>query len=309
MDLKQSGRILYLHILCGVTLQETKSHFVMSTHFRIACFVSILLLGAVSNPVSAQSESTVWISIRSPYSATGETIAVDFSGAEHARDWIGIYEPDVQPTGDVPSEAWLYVNGSQSAGADLSNGTVRFTDHDLAPGRYKVWFLADDGYEPLTDPIELVVGHFFERNEPGTNREPEILTHINEARSQGRMCGNDYFGATSPVAWDEDLEAAALVHSNDMAENVFRGHTGSDGSIVPERIQRQTDRFTVTGEVLSYFYPTLESAVEGWLGSPGHCRVIMGDQFTHMGGAIDHGPRFDNPSREGPYRTAVFGGP
>ena len=367
------------------------------------------------------SESTV---------APGQTIAVHFSGAEHARDWIGIYAPDVQPTGDPPSAAWLYVNGRQSAGNYSSSGTVRFTNHGLDSGSYRVWFLSDNGYEPLTDPIELVVAAPEEQPEEqpapeeqieltlsastitqdealtvtfsgamhardwigiykaggdpgphlplpawlyvngsrsagqpiasgsvqfsgyelppgdyeawlladngyetltgpvpfsvtasdsgaddpamppdGPNREPELLVLINEARSQGRMCGNDYLEAAAPVAWDDDLEAAALAHSNDMAENVFRGHTGSDGSSAHERIQRQTDSFSWTGEVLSYFYPTLESAVEGWLRSPGHCRIIMGDRYTHMGGAIDHGPRFDNPSREGPYRTAVFGGP
>ena len=262
-----------------------------------------------------EPEEQIELTLSASTIAQNEALTVTFSGAEHTRDWIGIYELGVQPSGGPPSEAWLYVNGSQSAGQSVERGTVQFSGYELSPGDYAVWFLEDDGYEPLTDPVSFTVDPSASGGDDpalppdGTNREPEILTHINEARSQGRMCGNDYFGATGPVAWDDDLEAAALVHSNDMAENVFRGHTGSDGSSAHERIQRQTDRFTATGEVLSYFYPTLESAVEGWLGSPGHCRIIMGGQFTHMGGAIDHGPRFDNPSREGPYRTAVFGGP
>lgn len=244
-----------------------------------------------------------------------DPITVTFEGSQSARDWIGIYKADETPSRHNPSEFWLYVNGSRTAGNEVPQATMPLHNHDLKPGDYAAWLLADDGYEPLADPAPFTITSSSEadrrpiaRVPEGDHREAELLPLINEARSEARMCGDEYFQATGPVVWSEDLAIVALDHSNDMTSNIFRGHTGSDGSSPHERVRDQTSSFVSTGEILSYFYANVEGAVEGWLNSPGHCRIIMGDSYTHMGGAIQHGPRFDNPNREGAYRTAVFGG-
>ena len=50
-----------------------------------------------------------------------------------------------------------------------------------------------------------------------------MLDLINEARAEARNCGDTFFPAAPPLNWDDRVEAAALGHSIDMAENrVFR---------------------------------------------------------------------------------------
>ena len=137
---------------------------------------------------------------------------------------------------------------------------------------------------------------------------PEMLAFINEARSEPRMCGDEAFDAAPPLIWNADLVEAARVHNEDMTTNVFRGHEGSDGSTPMQRVSDQVPRrFVSVGETISYFTHSDERAVERWLDSPGHCRVIMNPAFTHMGADAAVGPRFNAPDREGNYRTAVYG--
>lgn len=284
----------------------------------IAPLFSMLLIVLLAFPSKAEAQDkrgarSASISVYESPVYDDEPVTVVFEGAESEYDWIGIYASGVTPSRDASAELWLYVNGSRTAGRYMPRGTRPLHNHNLEPGNYEVWLLSNDGYTPLTASASFAVksavsdrGSVIVRG--GENREPELLPLINEARSEARMCGEEYYQATGPVVWNEDLAIVALNHSNDMTTNIFRGHTGSNGSSPHERVREQTRMFVSTGEILSYFYTDVEGAVEGWLNSPGHCRIIMGDNFTHVGGAIQHGPRFDNPNNEGAYRTAVFGG-
>lgn len=136
---------------------------------------------------------------------------------------------------------------------------------------------------------------------------PDMLRHINEARSSDQTCGEDAFEAASPLKWSDDLADAAQAHNEDMTTEVFRGHEGSDGSDPHERVGRITDVFSVVGETISYFTESDARAVTRWLDSPAHCRVLMKPDLTHVGAHSTRGPRFNDPEREGAYRTAVFG--
>ena len=136
---------------------------------------------------------------------------------------------------------------------------------------------------------------------------PDMLHHINEARSSAQTCGDEAFDAASPLKWSDDLAEAARMHNEDMTTNVFRGHEGSDGSTPHERIERITPAFVAAGETISYFTESDARAVTRWLESPGHCRVLMKPDLTHVGTHSTRGPRFDAPEQEGAYRTAVFG--
>src|SRR5262249_1974065 len=106
--------------------------------------------------------STAFSVIRGPLSvlstsktiyAPGESIVASFSdGPGNARDWVGIY-PDGATPGDVGSTLWYYVGGSQTPGAALTSGTLTFAagsgSWPLAEGRWKAFFLANDGYSVL----------------------------------------------------------------------------------------------------------------------------------------------------------------
>ena len=134
-----------------------------------------------------------------------------------------------------------------------------------------------------------------------------LLALHNEARSQGRYCGDKYMEAVGPLRWSDELAEAAQSHASDAAENMIRGHTGSDGSTVFDRVGRVAPIFAGVGENVSYFTRSINQSVERWLESPGHCENIMRPGFTHMGGGYSWGPVFHSPDRNGSYRVVVFG--
>jgi len=126
----------------------------------------------------------------------------------------------------------------------------------------------------------------------------EVMTLVNEARSVARTCGDERFAATGPVSLEARLARAAQLHSHDMLEHGFMGHTGSDGSDLRLRAERQGYDWSRLGENVAMGYPNPASVVAGWLGSPGHCANIMNPDFTELGVGLD-----------GAYWTQLFGRP
>jgi len=141
-------------------------------------------------------------------------------------------------------------------------------------------------------------------NEKETEKEPEKQTQqkllvqlVNSYRTAGCDCGSaGYFAATTPVAWNEKLEQAALDHSEDMFANNSLNHTGSDGSDPGTRMTRRGYDWKTYGENIAWGYQTDKSVMEGWIKSPGHCRNIMNPDFKEMGAA-----------QKGSYWTLVLG--
>lgn len=134
-------------------------------------------------------------------------------------------------------------------------------------------------------------------------QQKKLLRLVNAARKQGRQCGAQYYGPTTPVQWDTELQDAAERHSNDMAVHNFFNHFGSDGSTVASRVSDAGYQWRTVGENIAAGYTTPQEVVAGWLESPGHCVNIMNPNFKDM--AID---KATNPnSTYGTYWTQVFG--
>ena len=109
-----------------------------------------------------------------------------------------------------------------------------------------------------------------------------VLDLINTARAEARSCGTEFFAATSPLAWNTQLLAAARTHSEDMAQHNFFSHTGSDGSNVGDRATAAGFTWQRIGENIAAGQTSAESAVNGWIDSPGHCRNLMNPNFTQV---------------------------
>jgi uncharacterized protein YkwD len=131
----------------------------------------------------------------------------------------------------------------------------------------------------------------------------KILNPINKARSKGRMCGNKYYKAVSPIIWSDLLGRVSLQHSIDMAQNHILSHTGSDGSNSCKKLEKSGYRWIHCGENIGYGYQTFQEAVDSWMDSEMHCKNIMNPSFKEMGAAYS---RSDNLRK---YWTAVFGTP
>ncbi|ASB49342.1 hypothetical protein CDL62_09405 [Alkalitalea saponilacus] len=128
----------------------------------------------------------------------------------------------------------------------------------------------------------------------------EMLKHVNEARANDCLCGDEEMSAVGPLQWDDKLARAAQRHANDMARRNFFSHTGSDRSSVSDRVERQRFDWQRVGENLAEGFHDVATVVQGWINSPGHCKNIMNGNFTHIGAAV---------SRDGKYWVQVFATP
>lgn len=128
--------------------------------------------------------------------------------------------------------------------------------------------------------------------------EKLMLSLVNEARQKGCKCGSDYYPPVDPVEWHTLLESAAQQHANDMNNNDFFSHKGSDRSSAGDRIEGQSYDWKTYGENIAKGQSTEQAVMDSWLASPGHCKNIMNANFVHMGVATS-----------GPYWTQVFAAP
>lgn len=129
------------------------------------------------------------------------------------------------------------------------------------------------------------------------------LELVNAARARPRKCGKTSFPAAPPLTLAPLLDQAALVHAKDMAQHSLFSHIGSDDSRVADRVTRVGYLWRNVGENIAAGAPDVETVVQGWLDSPGHCANIMGAQFKEMGIAYVVAPK----SKADIYWTQVFG--
>ena len=131
---------------------------------------------------------------------------------------------------------------------------------------------------------------YSEDNEPSSN----YLAVTNYIRSLPIIC-NDSRGFKGPVRelqWSNELEEAAQEHSNDMSENNFLSHTGSDGSTYKQRMQEHGFDGTNYSENIAYVQKGgISYSGDEWLermvawvnDDHGHCSNLMDPNYTHTG--------------------------
>jgi len=130
--------------------------------------------------------------------------------------------------------------------------------------------------------------------------QQEMQELVNDARLTKRRCGGKKHDAVAPLQWNNKLAQAAQKHADDMADNDFFDHTGSDKSTVVMRIEREDYTWRAAGENVAMGPRSVAQALQGWLDSPGHCSNIMNGDFTEMGAALSH---------NGQYWVQVFAAP
>ncbi|MFT3905757.1 MAG: CAP domain-containing protein [Steroidobacteraceae bacterium] len=116
--------------------------------------------------------------------------------------------------------------------------------------------------------------------------QAQVLGLTNNARANGRRCGDQWFAAVGPLAASRELNVAATVQANDMARRKFLEHRGSDGSSPSDRVTRTGYAWKTVGENIALGPESAAEVVNGWLASPGHCENIMDGRFTVMGLAV-----------------------
>ena len=126
--------------------------------------------------------------------------------------------------------------------------------------------------------------------------EQAVLDIVNSERNSAG-CG--------PLTGNILLAAAARNHNQDMIDNDFFSHTGSDGSNPDTRITRTGYGYSTWGENIAAGYNNPTSVMTGWMNSDGHRANILNCNFTEIG--ISY--LYDSNSDYGHYWVQVFGRP
>lgn len=110
------------------------------------------------------------------------------------------------------------------------------------------------------------------------------LAAINRRRAAGANCGSrGSFAAAAPLRWSAQLAEASAAHSTDMATRNYFSHTSPDGSTMSDRVNATGYAWASLGENIAAGYADIDSVVDGWMGSDGHCANIMNPAFDEMG--------------------------
>jgi uncharacterized protein YkwD len=130
-----------------------------------------------------------------------------------------------------------------------------------------------------------------------------ILQQVNALRARGYNCGGESFKSARSLSWNDKLVVAAAGHSQDMAENNYFSHTNLRGVKAPVRVDAVGYKWTGVAENIAAGMFTTNTVMDGWMGSPGHCRNIMNPSYNEIGVACIARPG----TVYGEYWTMVLG--
>jgi uncharacterized protein YkwD len=117
------------------------------------------------------------------------------------------------------------------------------------------------------------------------NFQVEMLRAINEARSKARSCGGVAAPVAAALAWNDLLFKASAGHSKDMADRNFFSHNTPEGVNPFQRMERAGYKFGYAGETIAAGQNGIASVMGSWLNSPGHCSILMSDNYKEVGAA------------------------
>jgi uncharacterized protein YkwD len=110
-------------------------------------------------------------------------------------------------------------------------------------------------------------------------QEQEVVRLLNQERSRHGL---------SPVTHNSQLHAAATRHSQDMAENGFLSHTGSDGSSPFERMHQAGYQYKIAAENVAAGQSSAEAVIKAWMNSSGHRQNMLTAGFCDVGVGYDY---------------------
>lgn len=151
---------------------------------------------------------------------TGQPITAAYAtDVPDATNWIGIYPEGVTP-GDQPSTLWDY--------APDASGTLPFAG-DLAAGAWTAWFLAQDGYEPLAEPVAFTVAADPGAPVPGDPSAPATIDPVvTDVTTDGVLAREGFDAIDAPAAasgsWASMTRDAWTAEVDEMRGRFSRAH-------------------------------------------------------------------------------------
>jgi uncharacterized protein YkwD len=102
----------------------------------------------------------------------------------------------------------------------------------------------------------------------------DLLKLVNEARATD---------GKQPLKMNAKLVAAAEFHANDMKNNNFFSHVGSNGSSVGDRVKGQGYSWNRVAENIANGQRTVQEVHNTWMNSSGHRGNILSADYTEIG--------------------------
>lgn len=110
------------------------------------------------------------------------------------------------------------------------------------------------------------------------------LARVNAVRAAGANCHSDgVFASAAALTWNAKLTDAASAHSVDMSAKNYFSHTSADGRTMVARIDATGYPWSGLGENIAAGYVGIDSVMNGWVASDGHCANLMNPTFTEVG--------------------------
>jgi len=113
-----------------------------------------------------------------------------------------------------------------------------------------------------------------------------ILRTINEYRKTGCQCDkNTFMKPVAKLKWSTELEEAAWLHTTFMYENKIMDHDDfcNKGRYKPNNRLRYLGYYKWNaGENIAWGYTDENGVMDGWKHSPGHCKIMLGEYYTHV---------------------------
>lgn len=134
----------------------------------------------------------------------------------------------------------------------------------------------------------------------------QVLSLTNAVRARGARCGSTLHPPAGPLRRAKQLDLAAAIQANDMAESGRLAHEGRDGSTPARRVERTGYTWQAVGENVAAGPQSAAEVVAGWEMSPEHCHNLMDPDFTELGVAYAESPR---PTGHGTWWSMVLARP
>ncbi len=117
----------------------------------------------------------------------------------------------------------------------------------------------------------------------------QVIDRVNRERIQQGL---------TALTLNPKLERAAQIHVQDRVSRGFFSHTGSDGSSVQVRVERQNYAWIALAENIARGQSSPDQVMASWMASPGHRSTILNPSYREIGVAY---------AQEGHHWVQVFG--
>ena len=127
----------------------------------------------------------------------------------------------------------------------------------------------------------LILSLLFSKDPPDKAIE-FMLGHVNELRTNGCQCNQDWMPPVGPVKWNSTLFKSAFSHAKEMDRYKFFKHFSRKGKNIGQRVESFGYDWQVVGENIGMGQDYFLEVFEEWIESESHCKMLMNANVNEM---------------------------